>query len=133
MRDALQINYDRMVWSNRRSNMKKIFAILPVLFACTAIHAQQPKDNSHRIAIQELQIEPGPGGYSHITGSAVNTTAAVLRTAVVNFNLYDDQGAVVFSTGTYVHHLEPWGKWRFRVPSPVPFSSAKVTAVNIYD
>lgn len=119
--------------AKKGSNNMKNFRKWLVLISLTLLLGNARAESSG-IGIVDLQSSRDDNGVPVISGVAVNQTGKLVKTAFVNFNLYDDQGNVVGSTSGYVSNLAPGERWKFKIVAPQPgFVQFRLTGVQTYD
>ena len=110
-----------------RVKMMKQLLLAPLLYALTfGAYAQ-----STELAISNLQVVPEADGLSAITGTAINESGHTLSGAFINFNLYDDTGALVGNATTSASNLAPEDRWNFKAEPGIQFRKAKLTQIQV--
>ena len=105
-------------------------SLVAMLFASTILTVQaqtqpSPLNLSGLRVTQEQSI-------STIAGTATNNAAYPLTQAFITFNLYDQSGAIVGNTMTYVQNLAPGGQWRFAAQTPLAFVRVQVSEIQVF-
>lgn len=106
--------------------MKKILATAFLLAASSAYAG------SNSLQVSALQVGTEPTGVQFVTGVATNTSNAPIKSAFVQFNLYDAQNNLVGNTVANGINIAPGDRWIFKADAAQQFDHAKLTSVDTY-
>lgn len=108
--------------------MKRIvIAVVSIAFAVGSVFA-----GNKTIEVSDLHAT-ATGSIQSINGIAQSTGGKIIKTAFLEFNLYDAQGNLVDNTITMAKDIEPNISWKLNTPTPTSFNTFKLTGVKIYD
>jgi hypothetical protein len=84
------------------------------------------------LQVSGLQVGTEPTGVRFVTGVATNTTNAPIKSAFVQFNLYDAQDNLVGNTIANGVNIAPGDRWVFKADAAQQFDHAKLMSVDTY-
>lgn len=82
------------------------------------------------LSVSQLQFQPEGTGVGHIVGIAHNNTDHALSFAMIQFNLYDSQGALVGNAVAAAQNLAPDQDWRFDAETAERFARYRVSGIK---
>jgi hypothetical protein len=103
--------------------------IAAAVLALTAWGASAQSNES--LEVKSLQVISG-APVSSFTGEARNVAGRTIKSAVINFNLYDSDGNLVGNAQTQASNLEADAIWKFQSTPKVQFSTVKAVEVKAY-